>query len=596
MHFTILDWFLIFTFPVISLVIGFVVSKKAGKDSASYFLSGRNMPWWLLGFSMVATTFSTDTPNLVTNIVRTNGVSGNWIWWAFLITGVVTAFIYAKLWRRSGVMTDLEFYEIRYSGKIAGYLRAFRALYLGVFFNVIIMSAVSLAAIKIAAIMIGTSPIETLVILGTVTMVFSAMGGFLGVVISDLVLFVGAMVGAIGASISVLDHPKIGGLDGLLSNPLIADKLSILPDFSNTDSLIVIIIMPLLIQWWSVWYPGAEPGGGGYIAQRMLAAKNGRHAMGAVIMFQIAHYALRPWPWIIVALASIIVYPDLDSLRAAFPDVPESAIGHDLAYSAMLTHLPPGLIGLVVASLIAAYMSTMSTSLNWGASYVVNDFYHRFVNPDASEKQLVRVGRISTVVMMIMTAVLALALSDALQVFNILLTIGAGTGLLFLLRWYWWRINGYSEIAAMVISFVVAIGLQFFAPSDWSGSFKLVLGVSVTTFGWLIVTYISPASNHETLVSFIRLVNPAGPGWARIRNKAKQDGETLPSADKGGLALALLSVPIACIGIYCLLFGVGYLIYGQITLAITLFIVSGVAGIFITRNWSALSSDDDLSS
>lgn len=386
MNLTSLDYGIIIAFFSIVLIIGIVVSRQSGKSSSEYFLSGRSMPWWLLGMSMVATTFSTDTPNLVTDLVRQNGVAGNWVWWAFLLTGMLTVFVYAKLWRKSNVATDIEFYELRYGGKPAQFLRGFRAVYLGLFFNILSISAVSLAAIKIGGIMLGLSPIETIGIASLITVVFSAIGGFRGVIYTDFVLFFVAMVGAIGAAYVAVNHEAVGGLSGLLSHEAVQDKINFLPDFNDKTLLINLLIIPLAVQWWSAWYPGAEPGGGGYIAQRMLAAKNENHAIGATFFFNIMHYALRPWPWILVALASLVVFPDLASIQAAFPNVEEGKLGHDLAYPAMLTFLPAGLLGLVLASLIAAFMSTISTHLNWGASYLVNDFYKRFIKPDASEK------------------------------------------------------------------------------------------------------------------------------------------------------------------------------------------------------------------
>ncbi|MDX1327707.1 MAG: sodium:solute symporter family protein, partial [Arenibacter sp.] len=414
MELSTLDYSFIIVFFSIVLFIGVYVSKKSGSSSSEYFLSGRTMPWWLLGLSMVATTFSTDTPNLVTDIVRTNGVSGNWVWWAFLLTGLLTVFVYAKLWRKSNVSTDLEFYELRYGGKPAEFLRKFRAVYLGVIFNVITMSAVTLAAIKIGGIMLGLEPWVTVVSAGLITVTFSALGGFKGVVYTDFLLFFVAMGGAIGAAYYLVNIPEVGGIEALLANEHVSDKLSILPDFSNTNAVITLLIIPLAVQWWSSWYPGAEPGGGGYIAQRMLAAKNENHAIGATFFFNIMHYALRPWPWILVALASLAVYPDVASIHEAFPNVAADKLGHDLAYSAMLTKLPSGLLGLVLASLIAAYMSTISTQLNWGSSYIVYDFYKQQINPEASEKRLVAVGRISTVILMVCSAVLALLLQNAL--------------------------------------------------------------------------------------------------------------------------------------------------------------------------------------
>ncbi|TFG45236.1 MAG: Na+:solute symporter, partial [Candidatus Brocadiia bacterium] len=448
------DWAFIAAFFVVSLLVGIIVSKRAGKSSSEFFLSGRNMPWWLLGVSMVATTFSTDTPNLVTDIVRQNGVSGNWVWWAFLLTGMLTVFVYAKLWRRSGVMTDIEFYELRYSRKPAAFLRGFRAIYLGVFFNIVIMASVTLAAIKIGGVMLNLSPFQTVAIAAVVTALYSMLGGLRSVIITDFIQFSIAMFGAIMAAKISLQHPLVGGLSHLIAH--FSEKkavLSVLPDFSNMNILIPVFIIPFAVQWWSVWYPGSEPGGGGYLAQRMLAAKNEKNAMGATLLFNIAHYGVRPWPWIIVALCSLVVFPDLESLKKAFPNV---TIGHDLAYPAMLTFLPAGLLGLVVASLIAAYMSTISTHLNWGSSYVVNDFYKRFIKPDATEKQMVLVGRISTALLMVGACALAPFLENAKRAFDILLQIGAGTGLIFILRWFWWRINAYSEITGMIVSFLIA--------------------------------------------------------------------------------------------------------------------------------------------
>lgn len=589
----LIDWFSIILFIAISLLVGVWVSRRAGQDSGSFFLSGRNMPWWLLGASMVATTFSTDTPNLVTDIVRTQGVAGNWVWWAFLITGIVTCFIYARLWRRSGVMTDLEFYELRYSGKAAGALRAFRAIYLGVFFNVMVMAMVSLAAIKIGSVMLGLTPLQTIAIAGVATVIFSTLGGFLGVVITDMILFIISMVGAVCAAYVAVGLPEVGGLQNLFSHPQVADKLSFLPDFSDTSTALAVFIIPLTVQWWSVWYPGSEPGGGGYVAQRMLAAKNERHAMAAVLLFQLAHYALRPWPWIIVALASLVVFPDLASIKAAFPHVEQSVIGHDLAYPAMLTYLPHGLLGLVLASLISAYMSTMSTQLNWGASYIVNDFYKRFIKPDASEKHLVLVARISTVLLMALACTLALYLRSAIQAFNILLTIGAGTGLLFLLRWFWWRINAFSEISAMVISFAAALYFQFadVGPlTDWQ---RLIAGVAVTTAGWLLVSLLAPATDKQTLQNFYRLIQPGGAGWRKVVDEAKADGIDLVHKHREqNLAGAILCVFAGCMGIYSVLFAIGSCVYGNYLTALVLAIVAVVSFVVIAINRSKYNREE----
>jgi Na+/proline symporter len=590
-----IDWASVIAFFVISLGIGIGVARRAGKNSAEFFLSGRNMPWWLLGVSMVATTFSADTPNLVTDIVRQNGVAGNWIWWAFLLTGMLTVFVYAQLWRRSGVLTDLEFYEVRYSGPAAAFLRGFRALYLGVFFNVLIMATVSLAIIKIGGVMLGLSPIQTLVIASTITMFYSALGGLRGVLITDFFQFFIAMVGSIGAAIVAVRLPEVGGLSALLTNINVADKLSLLPDFSNTEQLLSLLILPLAVQWWSVWYPGAEPGGGGYIAQRMLSAKTENHAVGATLLFNAAHYALRPWPWIIVALCSLVVFPTLESLQVAFPGIEPDKLGHDLAYPAMLTYLPHGLLGIVVASLVAAFMSTLSTHLNWGSSYVVNDFYVRFLNPEATDGQQVRVGRISTLVLMVLAGLMALLLSNALQAFNILLQIGAGTGLLFILRWFWWRINPWSEITAMVVSFAVALYLQFVHPLTGlpilSTHVQLVVGVALTTVSWVVVTYMTSPTSMDTLVSFYNLVRPGGPGWAQIVQEAPKQGMVIADTGEGWrVPLQILAMLAGTFTIFGTLFATGYFLYGETQAAATLTMIAIAGAISLAFIWRRISA------
>jgi len=591
MQLQFIDWISIIGFFVISLGIGLSVAKRAGRNTAEFFASGRSMPWWLLGVSMVATTFSADTPNLVTDLVRQHGVSGNWMWWSFLLTGMVTVFIYAKLWRRSEVLTDIEFYELRYSGKSAAFLRGFRALYLGVFFNMVIMAAVLLAAIKIGSVMLGLSPFQVIFWASLVTVIYSMLGGLRGVLITDFIQFIIAMAGAIYAAVIVVNLPEVGGLQNLLSHPNVQGKISILPDFSDTNTLIIVFLIPIAVQWWSVWYPGAEPGGGGYIAQRMLAAKDERNAMGATLFFNLAHYALRPWPWILVALASLVVYPNLESLAAAFPNIDGRILKDDLAYSAMLTYLPAGILGLVVASLIAAVMSTISTHLNWGASYVVNDFYKRFIKYNPSEKQLVLVGRITILVLMIFAAILALFLSNALQAFHILLQIGAGTGLLFLLRWFWWRINAASEIAAMVISFVVAIYFEIIHVKlgfpdiiEWQ---KLIIGVTITTIGWIAVTLLTKPTDQKTLFNFYKKINPGGPGWKRILLNAKEAGEEVEILinQKWDLPSSLLGVFLGLLMIYNGLFSIGFWLYGNTTPALITSIVSIISTILLMKMW-----------
>jgi len=589
------DYAIIIFFFAITLFIGIYVSKKSGKNASEYFLSGRNMPWWLLGLSMVATTFSTDTPNLVTDIVRNNGVSGNWVWWAFLITGLLTVFVYAKLWRKSAVNTDIEYYELRYGGKPAKFLRKFRAVYLGVIFNILAMSAVTLAAIKIGQIMLGLEPWETVIYAGLITVIFSAIGGFKGVVYTDFLLFFVAMAGAFGAAYYLVNIPEIGGLDALLTNENVVDKLSLLPDFNDKSAVITLLIIPLAVQWWSAWYPGAEPGGGGYIAQRMLAAKDENHAIGATFFFNIMHYALRPWPWIIVALASLVVFPDLASIQEAFPNVTPDKLGHDLAYSAMLTKLPSGLLGLVLASLVAAYMSTISTHLNWGSSYIVNDFYKQQINPDASEKKLVAVGRLSTVILMIFSALLALVLQNALQLFEVILMFGAGTGLIFILRWFWWRINAWSEITAMfssgIISVIInftSIGVILFA--DETGYFptwsKFPIIVLITTIVWVLTTFLTQPESKEVLRNFYQKIQPGGPGWSKVINDAKSDNIDIVN-DKEGWSVpsGILAMLLGCVFIYSCLFATGYWIYGETTLAISITITAIISGYLLKRVW-----------
>ena len=494
-----LDWIIVFSYFALSLFIGIKASKKAGKDTKSFFLAGRNMPWWLLGVSMVATTFSTDTPNLVTDLVRQNGVSGNWGWWAFLLTGMLTVFVYAKLWHRSGVLTDIEFYELRYSGKAAAFLRGFRALYLGLVFNVLVMGAVSLAAIKFGEIVLGWPGWLTLTVACSITLAYSTLGGLKAVIITDFVQFVLAMIGSIWAMLYILSLDQIGGLSNLLIDNNVVDKLALIPDLSNPDVWVPVLLVPLAVQWWASYYPGSEPGGGGYIAQRMFSAKDEQNAVSATLFFNIAHYALRPWPWILIALSSLVIYPELSDLQTAFPNLPPDKLGHDVAYPAMLTLLPNGLLGLVAASLIAAFMSTMSTQLNLGASYLVNDFYHRFISPDASEKQLVSMGRLFTIISIILGSGLGLLLTSAGQAFNLLLMIGAGTGMIYILRWFWWRINAYTEIVAMISSLIIALYFNFINQSyeNWE---KIVFGSLLTTIVWIAATYFTPPDNDLSLI------------------------------------------------------------------------------------------------
>ena len=575
MTLTTLDWTIVGAYFAVSLAVGIWASKQAGEDTKSFFLAGRNMPWWLLGVSMVATTFSTDTPNLVSDLVRQNGVSGNWVWWAFLLTGMLTVFVYAKLWHRSGVLTDIEFYELRYSGKAAAFLRGFRALYLGLVFNVLVMGAVSLAAVKFGEIVLGWPGWLTLTIACSITLAYSTLGGLKAVIITDFVQFSLAMIGSIWAMIYILGLEQIGGLSNLIAHANVVDKLALIPNLSDPDIWVPILLVPLAVQWWASYYPGSEPGGGGYIAQRMFSAKDEKNAVSATLFFNVAHYALRPWPWILIALSSLIVFPELSDIKAAFPNLPADKLGHDVAYPAMLTLLPSGLLGLVAASLIAAFMSTMSTQLNLGASYLVNDFYHRFIKPDASEKHLVNVGRLFTIISIILGGGLGLFLTSAGQAFTLLLMIGAGTGMIYILRWFWWRINAYTEIVAMVSSLCIAFYFNFIDQS-FTGWEKIVIGAILTTVVWVLATYFTPPDDEETLQNFVKKVNPGGPGWSKYSHGVSSEPWPVPNG--------ILCMILGCSAVYGVLLGVGQLIYGE-PLGITLIGLAGVSAFGLTRLW-----------
>lgn len=572
MELSTIDLVIIFAFFAITLLIGVAVAKKAGKNTSEFFLSGRNMPWWLLGVSMVATTFAADTPNLVAGIVREGGIAGNWVWWAFLLTGMVTVFIYAKLWRKLGISTDLEFYEIRYKGKAAAFLRGFRAIYLGVFFNIVVMATVCLAGVKIGHVMLGLSAFETLSIASVVTVLYSLLGGLKGVILTDFFQFIVAMVGSVWAAYFIIDMPEIGGMEGLLSHETVQEKLNFIPQSTDSwDTWMSLLIIPLAVQWWSVWYPGAEPGGGGYIAQRMLAAKDEKHATAATLFFNFAHYALRPWPWIIIALASLVLFPTVADMKTQFPGLQEGFYQNDLAYPAMLSYLPAGLLGLVLASLISAFMSTISTHLNWGSSYVVNDFYKRFINQEASEKQLVLIGRISTAGMMILAALLSVVLDQAKEAFDLILQIGAGTGLLFIMRWFWKAINPYSEITAMTVSFLVA---AFFfiigkvTTIQFSSTTQLLCGVGITTLAWITVTlltqdekYLNPEFDKRAFESDSRFKN---------------------------MGYKVLSIFLGCIAIYSALFSLGNYLLGDPMQALYFLFAFIVCSSLIASFWKKL--------
>jgi len=608
-----LDWIIIGIFFVVLISIGYFASRGAGKNTASFFLSSRNMPWWLLGVSMVATTFSCDTPNLVTDMVRTGGVASNWQWWAFLLTGMLTVFVYAKLWNRSKVLTDNEFYELRYSGKMAEFLRGFRAVYLGIFFNVMVIASVSLAFIKIVAVMLGVNPTVALIIAAAIIVFYSSLGGLKSILYTDLFQFSFALFGAVIAAVFVSRSPEIGGLNALITHPAVADKLRIIPDINDTELFISIFLIPIAVQWWAAWYPGAEPGGGGYVVQRMLSAKNEKHAIGATMLFNFFHYALRPWPWIIVGLGSLIVFPNLDSLLAAFPHVDPQFVKNDLAYPAMLkTFLPAGLLGLVVASLIAAFMSTVASQINWASSYLVNDLYGRFIKPDATEKQKVMFGRLSTVLLMVLSVLLALSLKNALQVFRYLLMIGAGTGLLYIMRWFWWRINAWAEMVAMIAAFTFSITfimLENFGMQELGGErillagiettmgawniFKFLSIVLLTTISWIVTALVTKPVDDDILRSFYRKIKPGGPGWKRVIEKARSEGvELVKEKDlKWDVPTGIMAMLFGAMAIYSVLFAIGTFLYGELRTATLFVVIAVVATTTMIYFWRRLRTE-----
>ena len=588
---TSLDWMIVIVSVVICFIPPVILARRAGSSTAEFFTSGQAAPWWLIGVSMVATTFSTDTPNLVTDLVRTGGVANNWQWWAFLLTGMMTVFFFARLWRRSGVLTDLEFYELRYSGKAARLVRGFRAVYLGLIFNCFIMATVNLAAAKIANVVLGWPMGKTLLICALINIVFAATSGLWGVLVVDFLQFGVAMAGAFAAAYFALAQPEVGGMAGLVAK-LPASTLSLVPDFSNWTVTLSIFIIPLTIQWWSVWYPGAEPGGGSYIAQRMLAARSERDALSGTLFFNVAHYALRSWPWIVVALASLIVFPTLDSIRVAFPNVDPRLVGHDMAYPAMLKFLPHGFLGLMIAGMLAAYVSTIVTHLNWGASYLVHDFWRIFVRPDRDERHYVMMGRLITTLLMVVAGALTFVLETAQQSFQLLLSIGAGTGLLYLLRWFWWRVNAWSEISAMIASFTTA--LAFFIAQKQGIAFgpnvALLTTVGVTTAAWVVTTLLTNPTDRATLLAFYRKVRPAGPGWSGIR------AETGLPASPDSLPQAFLAWTLGCMMVYGALFGTGSYLYGHTRTALfwtAVFVTSGLWLVrLVPRLWSSAPSSE----
>ena len=589
MHLSTLDWVIAFLAVAVCFIPALFLGKKSGESTSEFFASGRSVPWWLAGLSMVATTFSSDTPNFVTDVVRRNGVAGNWVWWAFVLTGVATVFFYARLWRRSEVLTDLEFYEIRYSGNAASAVRGFRAVYLGLLFNCLIMASVNLAACKIAGILFGLERWQTLLFVGLLNVAFAAHSGLWGVLVIDMIQFFIKMTAVIAAAYFAVKLPQVGGLDGLVTKlsatkgPEGINYLNVLPDFTNNwDMAVTVFIIPIAVQWWSVWYPGAEPGGGSYMAQRMLASKSEKDALGAVLFFNIAHYVLRPWPWILVGLASIIVYPQLSDIQAAFPKLDPNLLGHDIAYPAMLKFLPAGFVGLMVGGLVAANSSTILTHLNWGASYLVHDFYRRFIKPSEEERHYVLAGRMATILLFVLSSSLVFILDTAKDTFDIILQVGAGTGLLYLLRWFWWRINAWCEVAAMISSFLVSLFFFILKKNGFavpSTAKSLLITIGVTTVCWVLAAYLAPQTDRQTLIEFYRKVRPSGPGWEPIRlaagiskAEAAQNGESMP--------LALVGWVAGSVTIWSALVTVGNFLYGRTSAAMlmgAIFVVSGLA-------------------
>lgn len=576
-----IDWAIILGYMAFALAVGFYFTRRAGSNMSEFFVSGRSLPWWIVGTSMVATTFSTDTPNFMTNIVRVQGISGLWKPWAFVLTHMLTVFFFARLWRRSELLTDVEFYEFRYSGKSAAFLRAFRAIYLGLFFNVLVMAMVTLAAGKIGAVLFGWDRLTVVLVCAAITVLYAGLGGLWGVIVTDLVQFVMAMTGSVLATWYVLRMPAVGGLDGLftkLADSGMGQRMNFFPDFSQPGLALELMILPFLVMWWSSWWPGSEPGGGGYVAQRMFSSKDERNSLLATFWFYIAHNAVRPWPWFLMALASLVVFPVIDqpTLGHILPHLSAEEFRPDLGYSLMLRLLPAGIIGLMVASLGAAYMSTIDTHLNWGSSYLVNDVYKRFFKPNASDKHYVLISRLCTVVLMVLAVVVSFWLTDALSTFELIMTVGAGTGLIYILRWYWHRINAWTEISAMIAAVTSSLLVRRWAPDLGFGpQFLVVLGS--TTAVWLTVTLLTPPTDPEVLESFYRKIRPAGPGWNTVR--ARLGG--LPSRDSIGWSFAGMMLGLTMI--YCAIFGVGNLCYQRPLLGTLLCLVSAIAFATIIR-------------
>ena len=573
MQLTIIDWIVIGAYFALNIAIGFYYKARAGKSTTEFFLSGRNVPWWLAGTSMVATTFAADTPLVVTGLVARNGIAGNWIWWSFLMSGMLTVFFYARLWRRAGVMTDVEFAEIRYSGKPAAFLRGFRALYLGIPINCIILGWVNLAMVKILELIFGIGKVEALVIvmgLIALTSAISTLSGLWGVLVTDVVQFVIKMGMVI--ILAVFAVGAVGGID-VMKDKLVTsgrgEALNLVPDLNSAWMPMITFLVYISMNWWATWYPGAEPGGGGYVAQRMFSAKDERHSLLATLWFNIAHYAIRPWPWILVGLASVVLYPGLADPETGYIRV-------------MIDHLPPALRGLMVAAFAAAYMSTIATQLNWGASYLVNDFWRRFVKRDKTEGYYVRASQIATVFLTIVSGLLTWKMESIGGAWKLLIVTGAGTGGVLLLRWYWWRINAWSEVSAMISAFVVSLFLQLGMgwDSDQPKEFAyiMIVTVAITTVIWLAVTYLTKPEPQETLTAFYRRTRPSRSGWGPV-------AALVPDVKVASSGLAnLLDWVAGCVLVYGVLFGVGKLLLHETTPGLLLLALAALGGFVIYRD------------
>lgn len=569
---TPLDWGFIVASFLVSIGIGLVMSRRGGRSVADYFLTGRSLPWWLAGTSMVATTFAADTPLAVSGLVARDGIAGNWIWWSAASGSMLTVFFFARLWRRAGILTDVEFAELRYSGRPAALLRGFRAVYLGLPINCVIMGWVNLAMAKILAVTLGWDQLTAVMVSLAFTGVYASLAGLWGVVIADFVQFTFAMVGSVALAWFVLRLPEIGGLSGLVA-ALPEETLAFTPRFDTvtaTDAatLVALPVATFLtyvtVQWWASWYPGQEPGGGGYVAQRMMSARDERHSLLATLWFTIAHYCLRPWPWVIVGLASLVLYPDLVDKEAGYVMV-------------LRDHLPPGWRGLLLGAFFAAYMSTISTQLNWGTSYLVNDVYRRFIRTTADERHYVAASRVVTLLLMVLSAVVTFYLESIRQAWEFVLESGAGIGLVLILRWYWWRVNAWSEIAAMVGAALGFTALKLFTTIVFP--YTLLAVVAWTTVCWMVVTWLTPPESDDRLIAFYLQVRPDGPGWARIAALA---GEPPP----GSLGPILLQWAAGTALVYSTLFGTGTLLLRSAVEALPFLTIALLAGGWLQRDLS----------